>query len=72
MASEPTLPFNEYQRVHHMIAMYHQQHNMPPPTKHWIRHHVGVLTPSYHVTMPTHHVIVDMKKFQAAQLKYGF
>lgn len=72
MESDIPLTRTEYIDIHLTIATYCRDHGMPHPTKHWMRHSIGIKTPSYHTWENTGHVIEDMKKFQAAKLKYGF
>lgn len=72
MDSNIQLTFEEYQDIHLTIQIYCRDHGMPPPTKHWMRHTIGVLPPAYHTWEDEGYHVEDLKKFRAAKLKYGF
>lgn len=73
MESKTHMTFAEFQDMFLTIQTYCMDHDMMPPTKHWLRHTVGIKTPGYNTwTSDTGYIIEDVKKFQAAKLKYGF
>lgn len=74
MLTKPRMTFREYRDMHTALITHCDDHHLPPPTKHWIRQVTGVYPPGYNCTLndTTMYIIEDMKKFQAAKLKYGF